>query len=415
MSSERNIIVVGASFAGVSAAHYVLKHVLPSLPKEGKYRLVLINPATHMFHVMAVPRLVASPELLPPSKAFNSIEDGFKQYGKDRFSFIQAKATNLNTAERTLTFQTASGAEDRLPYHALILASGTRTSAPYLSSQTNPHEETKKALSDINSQIKKAKTIIIGGGGPAGVETAGEIGEAMNGTAGWFASRPSKQKVEITVITGAERLLPVLRPASAQQAETYLNRVGVDVVYNTRITSASTQADGKTKVILSNGKEMEADVYIPATGTIPNSEFVPKQFLDEKAFVITNVQMRVDKASSLYAVGDVASYGRGGILDMFEAVPVLGTNLKRDLLASDAGQQPTGGDRSHKPLTAEGQLVPIGRSKGVGAFNGNKLPSMMVWAIKGRDYMLGQSPEIISGKKWTKEKSWKPTDAQPVM
>jgi len=415
MSSQKNIIVVGGSFSGVSATHYILKHVVPALPKDGGYKVMLVNPSSHMFHVIAVPRLVASPELLPPSKAFHSIPEGFKQYSADKFSFIQATATKLNTTDRTLTVQRTDHAEETLPYHALVLATGTRTVAPYLSAQTNTHEETKKALSDINAQIKKAKTIIIGGGGPAGVETAGEIGEAFNGTAGWFASRPSKQKVEITVITGAERLLPVLRPASAAQAETYLNRVGVDVVYNTRITTTSTQPDGKTKVVLSNGKELEADVYIPATGTIPNSEFVPKELLDDKSFVKTDVQMRVDKASSLYCVGDVASYGRGGVLDMYEAVPVLGTNLRRDLLASDAGQKPTGGDRSHSPITKESQLVPVGRSKGVGAFNGNKVPSLMVWGIKGRDYMVGQSPDIVNGNKWAKEKSWKQSDAPPVM
>jgi hypothetical protein len=32
MSETRNIVFLGASYAGISATHYFLKHVYPSLP-----------------------------------------------------------------------------------------------------------------------------------------------------------------------------------------------------------------------------------------------------------------------------------------------------------------------------------------------------------------------------------------------
>ena len=109
---------------------------------------------------------------------------------------------------------------------------------------------------------------------------------------------------------------------------------------------------------------------------------------------------------------DVASYTRGGILDIMDAIPVLMTNVKRDLLAAheDPSGKPTGPDRKFKANVSETQLVPVGRSKGVGAFNGNKLPVIMVYMIKGRDYMNSLAVATVTGSKWKKESGWKPTD-----
>jgi hypothetical protein len=46
----------------------------------------------------------------------------------------------------------------------------------------------------------------------------------------------------------------------------------------------------------------------------------------------------------------------------------------------------------------ETQLVPIGRSKGVGALMGWEVPSWVVWAIKGRDYWLWTTGKLWSGR-----------------
>ena len=53
--------------------------------------------------------------------------------------------------------------------------------------------------------------------------------------------------------------------------------------------------------------------------------------------------------------------------------------------------------------TREMQLVPIGRSKGVGAAMGYRVPSIMVWAIKGRDYWLWTTGKLWDGRQWAKE------------
>jgi len=414
MSSTRNIIILGASYAGLSVAHYFLKHVLPHLPKDGKYHVYLVNPSTQFYHRVGSPRATASKELYPDSKSFHEIPGNFKQYSKDSFTFVHGKAISMDTIDRTVTIQHAAGGEEIMRYYALVLATGTRSIARTLSDQGESHEQLQKDLAELRRKLKNARTIIVGGGGPAGVEVAGEIGEMLNGAAGWFAKRPSNPKAEITLIAGGKKLLPILRESIAKQAEVFLNRVGVDVIYKIRVSKTEDMPDGKTRVVLDDGSEMKCDVYIPATGVVPMTEYVPKTLLTDKGYIKTNATtLRVDEAGPrVYAVGDVGSYTRGGVMDIFDAIPALMTNIKRDLLAahSNPNAKPTGPDRKFKANVGETQLVPVGQNKGVGAFNGTKLPSIAVYMIKGKDYMASSAADFTTGSRWNKESGWKPTD-----
>ncbi|KAJ9666742.1 hypothetical protein H2201_003146 [Coniosporium apollinis] len=425
-STTKNIVILGASFSGLSVAHYFLKHILPSLPaSSGPYHVYLINPSDSFYWRIGAPRVVVSNDLLPISRSFYPIADGFTQYGSDRFTFIQGTATSLDTSARTVTVVpcTEDGAEQhdrtrQLPYYALVIATGTRTPSKALSTHTTT-KVAKDAIADLQTRLPRAKTVLIAGGGPAGVETAGEIGEQLNGRAGFAAKRPGKTHATITLVAGGSRLLSALRPALAKTAEGYLNKVGVDVIYNVKMESATPTGDGKTEVRLSNGETRVVDVFIPATGVEPNTEFLPAHLKNEKGYVKTNPStLRVDEAGPrVYCLGDVGTYTRGGVMDIYDAVPVIMTNISRDLHAAVGSEKnnglPTGKDRAYKPNLKETQLVPVGRSVGVGAVFGWKLPSTMVWAIKGRDYLTGAAPSIQMGTKWKKDAvhKWTPVDA----
>lgn len=429
MSETRNIVFLGASYAGISAAHYFLKHVYPHLPTSStiKYKVILINASPKWYVRHASPRAIASSELLPKEKILLDIEPGFAQYG-DKVQFLVGKATSWDPEKRVVyvslpTETSGSGKEVAVGYHALVLATGSKSASPIWSSYGNGHEEIEAALADANTQIKRAKSIVIAGGGPAGVETAGEIAQHLNGTPGWFQKKPKNPKAQITLVTNSAKLLPNLRPAIAKQAERQLNRLGVEVKYNTKVLEATPTTDDDennkttaqtTKLTLYNSTEIYTDLYLPALGSKPLTTYIPSHLLDPQTHLLLTTQstLRVTPAAGplVYSLGDTTSFTSNSIVEILAQVPVLASNMKRDLLASHErglGAKPSGKDRVYEPETRELQIVPVGRGGGVGAIYGWKLPSWAVWLIKARDYMVPSATERVFGRTEVKEVKWK--------
>ena len=417
MAEQRNIVILGASFAGLSTVHYILKHTLPALKvkKDAEYHVYIINPSADFYFRCASSRVAASTDRLPLSKVLYQLSDAFKPYSSEDLTFIQATATGLNTTGRTVSFtRTGSETNEELLYHALIIATGSRTHDKAYSM----HIDTPTLLSAIekrNAELKTAKDIIISGGGPTSVESAGEMGELLNGKPGWFST--PKRKVNITLITASDQLLPALAPHIGKKAEGRLKRLGVDVLYNTRVVDAAKGSDDRFTVTLSKSEKLEVDLYIPAQGVVPNSSFLPKNLLNSSGYVTTNAEtLRVDEAGPrVYAIGDIADYSRNTILDIYDSLPVLVVNLKRDLLSynpSTPDSKPKGKDRIYKVNFKITQAVPIGSAGGVGALAGWSLPSLLIWWVKARDmltwmatsyFIKGEHASVKNEAKLTKE------------
>jgi NADH dehydrogenase FAD-containing subunit len=413
MSDQKNIIVLGASFAGVQVAHYILQHIANT---DKAFHVYVIDPSSELYHRISGPRAILNDKLIPEAAQFLDLPSALKKY--NNATFLQGAATSLDVNARKIE---VTGGQDgkvqTITYHALVLATGASTPSP-LFSPSPTTAETRAALHKFRDALPNAKTIVIGGGGPVGVETSGEIAEYLNGSPGWFSSPPKKTRVILA--TSSDKLLPVLRADVAKRAESLLVKLGVEVKYNAKVTSVSPSTAGTTldtvaqnnvTIELSTGQTLQADLYIPAMGVKPNSSFVPKDLLTEKGYVKTNTEtLRVDGAGPrVYAVGDISSASAGGAVSLMSMVPVVVTNLKRDLLASKAGTESptTGKDKIFVPDTRATQVVPIGRSKGVGQVFGWWFPSILVWALKGRDYMLSGFPDYVSGKSMAKEVVWK--------
>lgn len=357
----------------------------------------------------ACPRALISDEMFAQDKLFADIPKQFEKYPKDSFTFIQGTVTNLDHEARSVTINPPSGESLKLEFYALVIATGASTPSPLLS-MNRDHEFLRTSWVAFRKALPEAKSIIIAGGGPAGIETAGELGEYLNGRAGWFASKLENPKVAITVVGAGANILPALRPSIAKKAEDMLAKLGVTIMKSARVASVTPPASGteivatKTTVTLEDGTVLEADIYIPAFGTKANTSFIEKSLLVEDGRIETNSStLRVDKAGErIYAIGDVSSAARPAVHNVFNAIPILCANIKRDLLlASESTAAPE--DRIFKEDTRETQLVPIGKSKGVGAAMGFQLPSFLVWLIKGRDYWLWTTGDLWSGKQFAKE------------
>ncbi|USW48082.1 Putative FAD/NAD(P)-binding domain, FAD/NAD(P)-binding domain superfamily [Septoria linicola] len=388
--AEKNIVVLGASFAGLATAHHICKHLLPKLKASGdKYVLHLVDPSTHFWWHIAAPRQICSVDEISLEQSFVPIKDGFKQYGnlQESIVFHQATATALDTHNRTVSLSKPDGSTESLSYWSLIISTGVSTPTP-LTGFVGDHTVSQKALRETNTKLKTAKDIVVSGGGPVGVEIAGELGAHFG------------SKAKVTLVTAGEKLLPVLNETRAKKAETLLKRLNVNVLYNTKVSGTKDLGNGQTEVLLSNGKPLTADVYIPAFGVTPNTEWLPKDLKNDRGFVATNEQtLRVDKAGvRVYSAGDVAGVDTGGVLNMYNSLPVLHANLDHDLLAeAKAGSV---AEKTYSFQKKETQFVPVGAKTGVAAFNGWSVPGFVVAFAKGKDYMVSQMSGFTEGKKF---------------
>ncbi|KAI4653821.1 hypothetical protein J4E93_001588 [Alternaria ventricosa] len=80
MSEQRNIVIVGASGAGIQATHYILKHILPALKakNDAKYHVYNISPSSQWYFRVASPRVAASTERMSTDKVLFDLHEGFK-------------------------------------------------------------------------------------------------------------------------------------------------------------------------------------------------------------------------------------------------------------------------------------------------------------------------------------------------
>ncbi|KAI1346980.1 FAD/NAD(P)-binding domain-containing protein [Xylaria sp. FL0043] len=414
VEDKKRIVILGGSYGGVSTAHYLLKHVVPKLPDSKSYQVVLVSTASQVLCRPATPRALISDAMFPQDKLFTNTPGNFSQYAPGSFIFEQGTATALDHENRTVLVLLAKGdtisnkPELKIAYHALIIATGSSTLSPLLGF-TRDETVLKSSWSTFRRALPKAKHIVVVGGGASGVEVAGELGEHLNGRAGWLNSTLSNPKVQITLLSGGLRILPYLRPDIAKTAEAYLAKVGVRIVHNARVVAALPAAAGvediaaKATLTLDDGEALLADLYIPATGTVPNTGFVSDTLRCQDGRINTDAStLRViDGGERVYAIGDASAAARPAVHNILTMVPVLCANIKRDLLVA-AGES-AGEDRIFKEDTRETQLVPIGKSKGVGAVMGIRLPSFLVWLVKGRDYWLWTTGSLWSGKQWMKE------------
>jgi NAD(P)H-nitrite reductase large subunit len=167
--TRKNIVILGGSYAGITAAHGILKHTA----KAGLFKITLVSPSTHHYGNMAAARGIL-PDQFTDDQLFVPIAPGFAQYPKSQFEFILASAESLDVKAKKVRISSATG-HSTLDYDFLILATGSRTTVPTPLKGLESTEVTKAALNDFQARVSKAKKIVVAGAGITGVEVAGEL------------------------------------------------------------------------------------------------------------------------------------------------------------------------------------------------------------------------------------------------
>ncbi|MCJ1437498.1 hypothetical protein MMC27_006885 [Xylographa pallens] len=393
-SNHHEFLILGANFAGVGTAHYLLRHTIPALLKldaTRTYHVTLVSPSTHFFWKIGAPRTLASPDLIPLSKVLLPVVDGFQEYSTDQYTIETGAAVGFNPEQRTVTVELPSKDTKTLHYTTLIIATGT-SSPSAVWTLNGSHENTINAMKELHTTLPSAKTILIAGGGPAGTETAGEIGSLY-------------PKAQTTILSGTSRLLSRLSKATSHDVQVRLNKLGVEVIHDLRVTSVKKLDGGATELTFDNGTTRTVDVYIDSTGGKPNTSFLPKEWLNEQGQVLNDdksLRLTVPGSEGIYAIGDVGSYSHGGIMDVKAGVAPLCSSIAIDVAKTIDPSKAGAFKQKNFKWIPDTQFVPTGPKGGVGQLFGWRVPSLMVWAFKSRNFMVEKLPGAMKGEDYIK-------------
>ncbi|RAH68003.1 NAD(P)/FAD-dependent oxidoreductase [Aspergillus aculeatinus CBS 121060] len=389
------VLILGASVAGLPIAHALLKNNATTTKKT---KVILVNPSPDFFWMIAAPRILAKPAAFRPEQYLIPIAPGFAAYPAGEFEFVEGAATAVDFAAKRVSVALAAssstaGTKTReLGYDYLVLATGSTTPSSVAADSGTaalypfkppppspaPSNPTPAPLGELirsaQSTIQKAKRIVIGGAGPIGLETAGELADLPH-------------KPSITLISAAERILPGLTEGAGRTAATQLAAKGVHVVTGRKVQSYS-PTEGV--VTLDNGETLETEVYIPTTGVLPNSAYLPREVLDEKGWVVVDEELRVHgpAVEGVWAAGDLTAHPGRLAQRAGEQAAIVAHNLVVEIGG-------TGRRRRFAPGRAM-MVVPIGAAGGTGELWFGWVPfAWLVRLVKGRDFFIAKARGLV--------------------
>jgi NADH:ubiquinone reductase (H+-translocating) len=302
-TDRKRVVIVGAGFGGLALAR--------KLASMNLFQIVIIDKNNYhqfqpLFYQVAMAGLEPSSISFPLRKIFQSnphvhiritsvdkiladqqrIETSLGQIWYDHLVLAVGADTNF--------FGNTEIQERALPLKSVGEALGLRN---------RMLENFEKAIVVENEDERRGlMTIVVVGGGPTGVEVSGTLAEMKRHILPKDYPELDFKMMEVSLVeSGAEVLGPMSKNAQTK-AEEYLNRLGVNILLNTRVT----EFDGKY-VSLNNGEKIRTNNLVWAAGVKSNQiEGLPAESLGRGGRYVVNRHNQIKGYDNIFAVGDSA-------------------------------------------------------------------------------------------------------------
>ena len=372
----KNIIILGAGWAGLPLAHKLLKYTLPQLD----LKVTLVTPNTHFYWNVAATRGVIEGEFTD-EQLFLPIEPGFSKYPSTAFQLVLGKAESIQIEKSTVTVRTNQGAEEHLVYDQLVIATGSRIATGLPFKPIGTHEETLVEWHKLQKDIKNAKSILVSGAGATGIEVAGELAAKYG---------PSK---EVILLNRSKEILESQEGVLASVQKTInsdLSKLKVNVIHGAQVKNVG-EENGRKKIELSNGNSLIVDCYLPFHGISLNTSFVPAGLLDSYGSIDQDSTMRAKGTGNVWAIGDIGNIDPKQLTITDNQIIHLATALHTVLTEKGAAPE-------YKPDPKAMIFVSLGKKYATGQVGNWRLWGIMVSWVKGRKLFTDSAEQYVGGK-----------------
>ncbi|NLE82548.1 MAG: FAD-dependent oxidoreductase [Rhodococcus sp.] len=274
---KHRIVVLGAGYAGASAAGYLARHLHPE-----DFEITVVNAEANFVERMRMHQLAAGREPNPLP-----LIDMFAGTG---ITLRVAKVTSVAAADRIVTVRTDNG-PDRIAYDTLLYTLGS-TVADHGVPGVHEHafhvtgrpdaERLRRHLDELDGTGE----VVVVGGNLTAIEVATEIAEVRPGPHVTLATSG-----EVGGWLGAKARKHMLRA---------FERLGIDIHENTTIGRVE-----ESKVIASDGTELRSDATVWAAGFAVHPIAAASGLqVEEDGRITVNRTMRSISHPDVYAAGD---------------------------------------------------------------------------------------------------------------
>jgi len=388
------VVILGGGFAGVHAAARLERE----LPRDADVSITIVNRDNFVLFTPMLHEVAASD--LDVTHIVNPIRRMVR-----RASLFVGNVRSIDLPGHRVVVRHAQGGHEHvLEYDHLVLALGSVTNffgLPGLERYALTMKSLADAIALRNRLIevleqadfecaagerRELLTVVIAGGGFAGVETVAAANDFLRGAIAAYP-RLSADLLRVVLVHSGEAILPELGPGLGHYAARELAGRGVEIRLGVRVSAV----DGEV-VRLSDGTEIPSGTVVWTAGTAPNPILAGLPCMGEHGRILVDECLRVPGWPGLWALGDCALVPdpRSGGFHPPTAQHALrqGRALGRNLAAAIMGREP-------RPFAFStlGQLAAIGRRSGVAKILGFQFSGFLAWWL-WRSIYLSKLPGL---------------------
>jgi NADH dehydrogenase len=409
------VVVVGGGFGGLQAVHK-LRRAPVEVTLVDRRNFHLFQPLTYQVATGAL-----SPgEIAYPLRAIFTRNKNVE--------VLLAEVSGFDLAERRLLLRSVTGVPvpDSIPYDSLIVAGGSRYSY-FGHDDWSEHAAEVKSLESailvrgrLLSAFEAAEadpdpqdrapwlTFVVVGGGPTGVEMAGQIGELARDTLRGDFRRIDSRSGRILLVETADRLLTSFPPSLSAKAKRSLERKGVTPMLSATVVAMD--AESVTVEHKSGERERIATRTIIWAAGVTASKLAATlgemtgAELDRAGRVAVEPDLTLSAHPEVFALGDMVRVknGAGDAIVLPGVAPVA---MQQGRYVAGVVQDRLRG-RNHKPFRYydKGNLATIGRGSAVADIKGLKLSGFiawLTWLFVHLFYLIGFSNRVVVFFNWS--------------
>ena len=414
-SATHRVVVVGGGFGGL--------RVVAGL-RGAPVEVTLVDRRN--FHLFQPLTYQVATGALSPGEITYPLRAIFKRQRNVRVLLAEVRDFDLDA--RVVRLGSVSGvpAPEAVPYDSLVVAGGSaysyfghddwraygvevksiesalaargRLLAAFEAAEATPHEADRDAW----------LTFVVVGGGPTGVEMAGQIGELALDTLRRDFRNIDPRSARILLVEATDRVLTSFPPSLSSKAERSLQRLGVTVLTGRTVVGIDddgvtlADGDGATERVASRVVIWAAGVT--ASGLAGRLGELTGAERDRAGRVTVEPDLTLPGHAEVFAIGDMVrvrdSNGEAKLLPGVAPVAMQqGRHAARVIRARLAGDP-------HEPFRYrdKGNLATIGRAAAVADIHGLKLSGFlawMTWLLVHLWYLIGFQNRLLVLIRWS--------------